>query len=89
MPCIMHPVMQKALAFWKRIMHNGAMRSHTEIIRQAGEDAVVAATKAPLNTVRSWAQRDSIPAPHWAALVAAKLCTADELTIAAAARKVA
>lgn len=84
----MHSVTQKALAFGKRIMHNIAMRSHTEIIRQAGEDAVVAATLAPLNTVRSWAQRDSIPAPQWAALVSAGHCTADEL-IAAAARRAA
>jgi hypothetical protein len=65
-------------------MHNGGMRNHTEIIRQAGEDAVVAATGAGINTVRSWAQRDSIPAPQWAALVKAKLCKADELAIAAA-----
>lgn len=69
-------------------MHNGGMRNHTDIIREAGEAAVVAATGAPVNTVRSWAQRDSIPAPQWASLVAAGFCTADEL-IAAAARKAA
>jgi hypothetical protein len=78
--------MQKALAFRKRIMHNGAMRTHTEIIRKAGEEAVKAATQAPINTVRSWAQRDSIPAPQWAAMVDAGFCTADELIAAAAKR---
>ena len=70
-------------------MHNGGMRTHAEIIRQAGENAIVAATNAPLNTVRSWAQRDSIPAPQWAALVEAKICKAAELIAAAAARRAA
>lgn len=60
-------------------MHNSAMRNHADIIRAAGEDAIAAATKAPVNTIRSWVQRNRIPAPQWAALVDAGICTADEL----------
>ena len=62
------------------------MRTHSQIIRDAGEDRVVAITKRPINTVRSWVTRDSIPAPEWAGLVAAELCKADELIAAAAAK---
>ena len=69
-------------------MHNGGMRTHSEIIRHAGEDRIVAITKRPITTVRSWVRRDSIPSPEWAGLVAAELATAEEL-IAAAARKAA
>lgn len=62
------------------------MRSHSDIIRQAGEDRIVAITKRPITTVRSWARRDSIPSPEWAGLVAAELCTPDELMAGAAKR---
>lgn len=67
-------------------MHNGPMRSHTEIIRAVGESAIADLTGAPLLTVRSWAQRDSIPSKHWELLVSEKHCTADELMAAAAKR---
>jgi hypothetical protein len=69
-------------------MHNGAMRSHSEIIRAVGEGATADLTGAPVLTVRSWAQRNSIPSKHWAVLVSAKHCTAEEL-MAAAAQKAA
>ena len=67
-------------------MHNGRMRSHTEIIRSVGEAAIADLTGAPILTVRSWVQRDSIPSKHWGALVSGKHCTADELMAFAAKR---
>jgi len=70
-------------------MHNSGMRTHTQIVRDAGEEVIASDTGAPVLTVRSWAQRNSIPAKEWAALIAKKRCTADELIKAAAARKAA
>ncbi len=67
-------------------MHNGAMRSHTKIIRDVGEDAIAVLTGAPVLTVRSWGQRNSIPSKHWETLVSKEHCTADELMSAAAKR---
>lgn len=64
------------------------MRSHSDIIRDAGELAVTSLTDASVHTVRSWVQRNSIPPKHWAALVGEGHCTADEL-MAAAAKKAA
>ena len=79
--------MQKALAICKRIMHNGAMRNHSDIIREAGPQAVSTLTDTSIYTVRSWVQRDSIPSEHWSALINAGYCTADELIAAAASRQ--
>lgn len=70
-------------------MHNSGMRNHSEVIRSAGAQDVAELTGASIHTVRSWAQRDSIPSEYWAALIAAELCTADELIGAAAARRAA
>jgi hypothetical protein len=67
-------------------MHNTAMRNHTDIIRTAGEAVVAGLTDASIHTVRSWAQRGSIPSKHWAVLVSNEHCTADELMAAAAKR---
>lgn len=67
-------------------MHNGDMRTHAEIIRDVGEAAVAALTNAPVLTVRSWTQRNSIPSKHWAALVNKEHCSADELMAAASKR---
>lgn len=70
-------------------MHNGGMRSHSEIIRKADAQAVADLTGASIHTVRSWGQRDSIPSEYWAALIGAGHCTADELIDAAAAKRAA
>lgn len=67
-------------------MHNGAMRTHTDIIRAVGEGEIADLTGAPVLTVRSWAQRNSIPSKHWVLLVSKRHCTADELMAAAAKR---
>lgn len=62
------------------------MRTHTEIIRTVGEGPIADLTGAPIFTVRSWAQRGSIPSKHWVLLVSKGHCTADELMAAAAKR---
>lgn len=67
-------------------MHNGDMRTHTEIIRTVGEGEIADLTGAPILTVRSWTQRNSIPSKHWELLVSKRHCTADELMAAAAKR---
>jgi hypothetical protein len=41
------------------------MRDHPEIVRTTGVEAVAEATGASIHTVRSWIQRESIPAEHW------------------------
>jgi hypothetical protein len=69
-------------------MHNAVMRSHSDIIRTAGIQAVSDLTGKPVSTVSSWGQRDSIPSEYWATLISAGHATADEL-IDAAARKAA
>jgi hypothetical protein len=69
-------------------MHNSTMRSHSEIIRTSGAQAIADLTGASIHTVRSWGQRDSIPSEYWSQLIRADHCTADEL-IDAAARKAA
>lgn len=70
-------------------MHNGGMRSHSEIIRIATPQTVSDLTGTSIHTVRSWVQRDSIPSEYWAALIDAHHCSADELISAAASRRAA
>ena len=70
-------------------MHNSGMRTHAEIIQAAGVTAVSKLTDKPISTVSSWGQRNSIPSEHWAALIGAGTCTADELIDAAASRRAA
>jgi DNA-binding transcriptional regulator YiaG len=65
-------------------MHNGGMRNHTDIIRDADEALFAKTAGVSIHTVRSWAQRKNIPSGYWAALIAAKLASADELISAAA-----
>ena len=78
--------MQKALAFTQRIMHNGAMRSHSQIIRDVGAETVADRTDTSIHTVRSWAQRDSIPAVQWAWFASQGHATLEELATYAAQR---
>lgn len=67
-------------------MHYTAMRTHSEIVSKAGPDKLATLRKVSLHTARSWAQRDSIPAEHWQALVMAGHATLEELAAAAATR---
>jgi hypothetical protein len=69
-------------------MHNGRMRTHADIIRDAGPAPVADLTGVSIHTVRSWVQRDSIPSEYWSALVRAEHAKPDEL-IEAAAKKAA
>jgi len=55
------------------------MRTHRDILIAAGHDRIVELTGRPITTVRSWAQRNSIPATEWRTLVNAKVCNTDEL----------
>lgn len=62
------------------------MRNHSDIVRDAGAQRLATLTDVSIHTVRSWAQRDSVPSEHWAKLIAANITTADELIAAAAKR---
>jgi hypothetical protein len=64
------------------------MRTHSEIVTAAGKPEEVALRRAvSVHTVRSWAQRDSIPAEHWAGFANDGHATLDELATAAAAKR--
>lgn len=79
--------MQKALASKECILHYSVMRTHTAIIRDAKAENLHERLGVNLHTVRSWAQRGSIPSEHWKGLVDAGAASLDELAQAAAARK--
>lgn len=55
------------------------MRDHPDIVRAAGVEAVADATSASIHTVRSWIQRESIPAEHWKLFADREWATLEEL----------
>lgn len=63
------------------------MRSHSDIIKSAGIDAVIGITAAPENTVRSWVRRDKVPDEHWKRFAEAKFATLTELASYAEAKR--
>lgn len=64
------------------------MKTHAEIVAAAGRPEEVAQRRrVSVHTVRSWMQRDSIPAEHWLGFADEGHATLDELALAAAARK--
>ncbi len=65
------------------------MRTHKEIIRAVGAQALHDALGLvdKLHTVKSWAQRDSIPAEHWKVMADKSFATLEELAEAAAAKR--
>jgi uncharacterized protein YjcR len=64
------------------------MRTHSEIVSAAGRPEVVAEQRGvSVHTVRSWIQRDSIPAEHWAAFAGDDHATLKELADAAARKR--
>jgi len=64
------------------------MRSHPDIIADAGGPTKLAATiSVEKGLVSAWKRENSIPAAYWPRLVAAELTTLDELAAAAEARK--
>lgn len=64
------------------------MRTHSQIVAAAGRPEEVALRRSvSVHTVRSWAQRDSIPGEHWAGFAKDGVATLEELAVAAAARR--
>ena len=64
------------------------MATHQEIIQRAGAAAIRDKLGLPnIHTVRSWAQRNRIPAEWWPELAAAGVATLDELRATARPRK--
>lgn len=70
-------------------MHYYRMREHGEIVRKAGVEAVAEATDASIHTVRSWIQRESIPAEHWKLFADRNWATLEELAETVRPRKAA
>lgn len=68
-------------------MHYAGMKTHKQIIQSAGAQSVIdrASLAVTIHTVRSWQQRDGIPAQYWAALDSSGIATLAELATAAAA----
>lgn len=64
------------------------MKSHSDIVRSAGKPEEVAlANGVSVHTVRSWIQRNSIPAEVWAWFANERHASLEELAEAAAARR--
>jgi uncharacterized protein YjcR len=70
-------------------MHQQGMRTHAVIVRTAGFDALAEQRGVSIHTVRSWAQRDSIPDEHWKWLSDRGLATLEELAAHAERKKAA
>ncbi len=63
------------------------MRTHSDIIGGNPQARLIAAAvDRPLNTVRSWGQRNYIPGEFWKAIADAGFATLDELAHGATAR---
>jgi len=67
-------------------VHCFRMKTHAEIIKRAGVDAVTKRLGVSPNTAWSWARRDSIPSPMWIEVAEAGWASLDELA-AGASRK--
>ena len=67
-------------------MHHAVMRTHAQIVNEAGVDAVAADRNVSIHTVRSWKQRNSIPAEHWNGFVRNQWAAFEELAKAAEQR---
>jgi len=66
------------------------MKTHSDIVRCAGKpEEVASALGVSVHTVRSWIQRDSIPADKWAAFARAGHASLETLAEAAATRSAA
>lgn len=63
------------------------MRDHPDIVRAAGIEAVAKATGASIHTVRSWIQRESVPAEHWKLFADHDWATLEELAETVKPRK--
>ena len=69
-------------------MHYAGMRNHSDIVRAAGGPEEVALSfGVSRHTVRSWIQRDSIPADQWTAFADRQIASLEELAGAAARKR--
>lgn len=67
---------------------SGMVRTgHSEVVIRIGVDAIAMGLGVSRHTVRSWIQRDSIPADQWITFAAQGWASLDELAEAAARRK--
>ena len=55
------------------------MRTHSDIVAAADCDKIAELRGASIHTVRSWGQRNSIPAEHWPTFIALGSATLEEL----------
>jgi hypothetical protein len=66
------------------------MRTHTQIIRDAGGPSALArAIDVDPNTAKAWTRSDSIPGRYWALIAEAKMASLEELAEADKARPAA
>lgn len=64
-------------------MHYGRMRDHATIVREAGAPETVADRRGKsVHTVRSWIQRNRIPAEEWSGFAADGWASLEELASA-------
>lgn len=64
------------------------MMTHSEIVAKAGKPEEVALRRGvSVHTVRSWMQRNSIPAEHWKGFADEGHATLEDLAVAAAQRR--
>ncbi len=61
------------------------MRSHAQIVTDAGEERLSALGSVPLNTASSWKRRDRIPSDMWKPIAEEGLASLEELASYAAA----
>lgn len=59
------------------------MKTHRDIIKAASPQRIADMCGASINTVNSWATRNSIPAERWMLLKLSGIATLDELAMAA------
>jgi len=65
-----------------------SMKTHSQIVKEAAAPEVVAKVcGVSVHTVRSWIQRNSIPADKWVDLTRANWTTLEALAQAAAAKR--
>jgi uncharacterized protein YjcR len=63
------------------------MKSHSEIVAAADAGSIARMQGVSIHTVRSWAQRNSIPAQHWPAFTSTGYASIEELVAGVKPRK--
>jgi hypothetical protein len=73
---------ERGLAIWDALCIMLLMRTHRDIVKALGHDRIASELGKPVTTVRSWYQRNSIPANEFLTFVERGWATADELVAA-------